>query len=157
MGRLVKRDVILKSYELLGSKTYNKFWPVCEDVITSYALFKIAKSYKMLKFIGICILLGNKKYAYSVEFKKYDPYKVLYRIEALLDLVKIYPNDEDILLKELFHFHNYFKNCYNKELKENSVKILKGILELNNIEQNKRNKINNIINICLKSNNSKAV
>ena len=152
-GKLVKKEVMIKSYELLGSKTYNKFWTVSEDTVTSYALFKIAKSYRIIKFIGIYILWGKKKHVKNAAFKKYKPYKYLNRIQTLLDLIKIYPNDKDILLKELFIFQKDFKKCKNKKLKEESIRILNGILELKNIKQNDRDKINNIINICMKKNN----
>ena len=103
-----------------------------------------------MKFIGIYILWRKERNANTEKtettfLKRYKPYFYLNWIEALLNMVKIYPNDEDILLKELFHFQNNFKNCFYKDLKEDSVRILNGILKLNNINQNVRNKINNII------------
>ena len=67
-------------------------------------------------------------------------------------MAKIYPNDKDILLEELFNFQKYFKDCFSEEVKKDSIRILNGILKLDNIGQQNGNEINNMINICLKTN-----
>ena len=147
---------MLKAYDLIGPKLYNRFWSAGEDMMTSYALFKIANNYKNIKLIGIYNLVGNKRNKYigktETFIKKYKIFKYLNFIETILNIVKIYPNDKDILLKELFWFNKYYKNCFNENIKEESIRILNGILELNNIGQKVRNKINSIINRCIKMN-----
>ena len=154
-GKLVKRDVMLKAFELLGPKIYTKFWTRTEDVMASYALFKVAKNFKSMEFKGIYYLEGFKRFKNtdvddSVFNRRYEPYKHLNWVEALLYMVKIYPKDTDILLYQLYSFKNYFKNCFYKELKEDSLRILNGILELDNIKPKDRNKINGIIKTCKK-------
>ena len=91
-GRLVKRETMLKAYKLLGSEICNKFWLRFTDIIVSYALFKVANSYKNIKFIVIYILWGNKKYQKTevtqTTYKKDMFYSLYYLIEALLNIIK---------------------------------------------------------------------
>ena len=157
-ARLVKRNVMLKAFELVGPKMYNRFWSRTEDVVPSYALFKVAKNYRNLRFVGIYVLGGFKKYKNTEVrerrfYRRFKPYRYLNWVEGLLNMAQIYPNDKDILLYEFYNYQNYFKNCFYKELKEDSVRILKRILDLSGIDNKDRNEINETIDICMKTKN----
>ena len=115
--KLVKREVILKTFHFIGNKYITEKIIIENDVIILFSLFKNAKSYKYLDELGYYYFFTNND---SITNTRYDILKANLIIHSIFCNIKfLYEKtgntyfDKYFCLFKLEQGYNRYKICFN--------------------------------------------
>ena len=141
-GKCIKSDVYKKTVNLLGEDIYSKYIIWGEDLITSFVLFRVAKSFKFIKKYGI-FRYKNKKTSSNV-----TPSQSFYlSYITYLDVILKYTNDTLSDKQYVVYVANRFLSFFLRRKKlneENKIyynSILNKIINCKYITANDKEKI----------------
>ena len=123
-GKCIKREVYIKSLNILGESIYNQNINYGEDRIINFIFFKVASSFKYINVIGIIYNIKNKS---SITHQKNLIKKChdeLINLMTLYNLTKS-TNNKKILI---FEIKKRWKTIISRGLNENNKIYFKNLL-----------------------------
>ena len=114
--KLVKREIVLKSFKYIGSQYLNEKIIIENDVIILFAFFKNSNSFQYIDELGYYYHIQNKD---SITGTRYEPYKsnqivhsIFYNIKFLFDITKNTTFDKALVMYKLKQGYNRYKICF---------------------------------------------
>ena len=137
-AKCIKSDVYKKTINSMGEEIYlNRiFWG--EDLITSFVLFKIAKSFKFISKYGISRFKSMSTISNKTPTQMFHLSKLIY-LKVLLDFTENNFYDKYLLVHEAISTLRVWRR-YNSDNKKYADKILNLIMEnkyINNLDKHK--------------------
>jgi glycosyltransferase involved in cell wall biosynthesis len=147
--KLIKKEVILKSFEYIGKKYLNKKIIIENDVIILFSLFRNSNSFQYIDELGYYYFFNNND---SITNTRYDPLKadeVIYSIFTNLEF--LYEKTGNTFLDKYYCLfklktgYKKYKPCFKYLNQFNLVEnILNKLLQSNYISKENKIIINNI-------------
>ena len=150
--KLVKREIVLKSFKYIGSQYLNEKIIIENDVIILFAFFKNSNSFQYIDELGYYYHIQNKD---SITGTRYEPYKsnqivhsIFYNIKYLFDITKNTTFDKALVMYKLKQGYNRYKICFKYIDKEYKLirNVLNTLLESKYISSENKLIIKNIAN-----------
>ena len=145
-GKCIKSNTYKKTINLIGQKIYKNHIIWGEDLITSFVLFRVAKSFKFINKYGISRLKNISTSSHNTPTQTFYLAKIIY-LEILLKFTDNRFDDKELLVYETF---NFLRECTCLDSKNKNIfqKVLLLILKCNYITYNDKKKIIYFYKIC---------
>lgn len=125
--KLLKREIVMKSFNYIGLKYLNEKIIIENDVIILFSLFKNANSFHYINELGYYYFMKNND---SITNTRYDPIKSQQIIHSIFSNIKfLYEKTDDTFLDKYFSIYKLeqgyeiYKICF-KHLKNEYVFIM---------------------------------
>ena len=139
-GKFYRTSAYKSAINLLGKDRYSVFMEWEEDVIMTFLILNVAKSYKFIEKYGYFHLIHGRTPSSLISGYKKNYYRLI-KVEIFFDFSK---NEcKFVPVNELIDMKNYFPKDLNNETRINLKRIIKKILE-SGIKRELKDKINQL-------------
>ena len=131
-GKCIKSEVYKKTVNLLGEEIYFQFIIWGEDLITSYLLFRVAKSFRFIRKYGIFRYKNRETASNNTKRPNYLLSYILYMLVILRFIDNSSSLDKELFVKasiDFFWTHKRYRKILNVE---GDIFLKKLLQELNN-------------------------